>query len=546
MVHWRHAPHGVGGIPAPGLPDRLTGGGAVPRTPAALRRPNLRPGRALVLAVVTLVVAGLLAADRPAPAAAATMWGDAVPPNVQVASDPAPVTLGTGFRPTVPGQVVGLRYWSAGAGATAPQGSLWNAAGERLVSATFATPRAAGWQTVWLHQPVRVAAGAAYVVAYHEADGRYPVTQHFLGGSTSALLEVTPGSSGVFGYGGAEVFPRSPWEQSQYWVDVVFRGDAGATPASLRTADPTPAPSSDGAPTTAPTASPTASPLPDPSPTPSASSAAAAAPRQTPASRPRTGAAAVPSKAPPAAPAAPLPGQASKPGPSNTGVPAGTVLTPAAGMTVTTPNQVLSGLDIHGEVVIQAPGVQIRSSRITGDDYYGVLVKSGSVTITDTEISGFENAIAGDGWSAARVNIHSVTGDGVKLGSSVTLRDSWIHDLTPAPGAHADGAQMQDGVTNLVVEHNTIEPGDAANSAIFLAPDLGPSTDGPVTITGNWLDYGGYALFCLDGSDGRYLVHNITITGNRFGANSAYGEFRITVPVTFAGNVDAAGQPLSL
>lgn len=206
----------------------------------------------------------------------------------------------------------------------------------------------------------------------------------------------------------------------------------------------------------------------------------------------------------------------------------------------------LSGLDIHGEVVIQAAGVQIRGSRITGDDYYGVLVQSGSVSISDSEISGFENAIAGDDWTAQRVNIHSVTGDGVKLGSGVVLRDSWIHDLTPAPGAHADGAQMQDGVTNLVVAGNTIEPGDAANSAIFLAPDLGPSTNGPVTISDNWLDDGGFTLFCVDGANGRYVVGNITISGNRFGSNAGYGPVRITVPVTFTGNVDATGRPLSL
>lgn len=228
-------------------------------------------------------------------------------------------------------------------------------------------------------------------------------------------------------------------------------------------------------------------------------------------------------------------------------MPAGTVLTPASAVTVTTPNQVLSGLDITGEVVVDAPGVQIRSSRISGRDAYGVLVRSGSVTITDTEISGFENAIAGDGWTATRVNIHSVTGDGVKLGSGVTLRDSWIHDLTPAPGAHADGAQMQGGETNLVVSGNVIDvSGAESNSAVFLAPDLGPSTSGPVTIAGNWLNGGYYTLFCLDGADGRYLVQNITISGNRFGASSAYGAVRITVPVTFTGNTDAAGRPLAL
>lgn len=516
-------------LPSRGLPPRLV--------TAARGRRWLRRGAVAVVAVV--LAAALLVADRPAPAAAESMWGDSAPPGVRVAVDPLAVNVGTAFRPTVPGLVVGLRYWSAGPTSTGPDAGLWGAAGRLVASARFGPAPAAGWQTIMLAQPVRLSAGAAYVVSYHVTAGRYPVTEGFLGGSRSPLLQVDPGASGVYGYGGEDVFPTQSWRHSQYWVDVVFRGDPGASPQVLPASTPTTTPS-EVSPTDSPT--PSVSSVTTPTPTPTA---APSTPAPTPRPSPRP--AAPPAKAPPAAPAPAAPPPASaKPGAGNTGVPRGTVLSPADGLTVTTPNQVLSGLDIHGGVVIQAPGVVIRASRITGTDTNGVLVQSGSVTIQDTEISGFENAIAGDDWTAQRVNIHSVTGDGVKLGSRVTLRASWIHDLTPAPGAHADGAQMQDGVSNLLVAGNTIEPGDPANSAIFLAPDLGPSTDGPVTVTGNWLDYGGYALFCLDGANGRYVVRNITISDNRFGANSGFGEFRITVPVTFTGNVDAAGRPLSL
>jgi hypothetical protein len=293
-------------------------------------------------------------------------------------------------------------------------------------------------------------------------------------------------------------------------------------------------------PTSLPSTSTAEPPTAEPTPPPSAAPTSKPSSQPHATSSPRPGVAAAPAPAP-----APPPAVGGKPGPSNTGVPAGVTLTPATGLTVTTPNQVLDGLDIRGAVNIDAPGVQIRNSRITGGDYYGILVESGSVTVTDTEISGFENAIAGDGWTAVRVNIHSVTGDGVKLGSDVTLQSSWIHDLTPGPGAHADGAQMQDGVTNLVVAGNTIDPGDAANSALFLSPDLGPSTDGPVTVTGNWLDGGGFTLFCVEGSGGAYVVRNIAITNNRFGSSSGYGPVRITVPVTFMGNVDASGALIS-
>jgi hypothetical protein len=225
---------------------------------------------------------------------------------------------------------------------------------------------------------------------------------------------------------------------------------------------------------------------------------------------------------------------------STTGVPAGVALTPSGGLRVTTPNAVLDSLDISGDVSIEAPGVVIKNSRIHGNgDGDGISVRSGSVQIFDSEIFGFENAIGFDNWAAYRVDIHSTTGDGVKFGSNVTLQDSWIHDLTPGPGAHADGGQMQGGVRNLVVTHNTIDVSSArsANSALFLAPDLGPSADGPVTIAGNYLAGGNYTLFCVDGADGRYLVKNITIRDNVFGRSGGYGAARINVPVTWANNV---------
>jgi len=220
-------------------------------------------------------------------------------------------------------------------------------------------------------------------------------------------------------------------------------------------------------------------------------------------------------------------------------VPAGTTLTPMGATRITTPGQVIDGRDITGSVSIDAPGVVIKNSRIHGSDANGVNVFSGDVTIYDSEISGFENAIAFGSWKAYRVNIHNTYGDGVKLGDNVTLQDSWIHDLTPADGAHADGGQMQDGIRNLVVRHNVIDVSAAseANSALFLAPDFGPSTPGPVLITDNWLDGGNFTLFCVDGGNGQFVVGNITITNNRFGHRGKYGAAQVNVPILQSGNV---------
>ncbi|WP_448631441.1 hypothetical protein [Cellulomonas soli] len=234
----------------------------------------------------------------------------------------------------------------------------------------------------------------------------------------------------------------------------------------------------------------------------------------------------------------------SRPGPGSTGVPDGVALTPSGGLRVTEPGQVIDALDVDGDISIEAPGVVIRNSRIHGSGTYGVYVRSGSVTITDTEIFGFENAIAGSSWTATRVDIHSTYGDGVKLGSDVVLEDELDPRHDPAPGAHADGGQMQSGVENLTIRRNVIDMTAAggANSALFLAPDQGPSTAGPVLIEQNVLDGGHYTLFCVDGNDGQYVVGNITIRSNVFGTGSDYGPARVNVPVTWVGNVSSDGS----
>jgi hypothetical protein len=138
------------------------------------------------------------------------------------------------------------------------------------------------------------------------------------------------------------------------------------------------------------------------------------------------------------------------------------------------------------------------------------------------------------------VDVNAMTGDGVKLGSNVTLENSWIHDNKPAPGSHFDGAQMFTGVTDLAVVDNRILVDDKSTSAIFLAPDLGPSTNGPVRVERNWLAGGQYTMYCVDGSDGKYVVKNITVADNTFEPTAATGQpVNVNVPVDWRNNTIA-------
>ena len=232
--------------------------------------------------------------------------------------------------------------------------------------------------------------------------------------------------------------------------------------------------------------------------------------------------------------------------PPRAGTPKGITLRAMTGTTIRKAGTVIDARDISGSIVIAASNVTISRCRIHGSGEYGVYVRSGSVKITNTTISLFSNGVAGNNYTADRVEVARLRADGFKLGSNVLIQNSWCHALTPAPGAHADCAQLQSGETRTTVRYNWFDPGARiGNSALFLAPDLGPSSNGPLTIQGNVLGGGNYALFCVDGNNGRYLEKHITITYNRFIRDSKYGPFMVNVAVSAAHNIwDSSRGPI--
>ena len=202
---------------------------------------------------------------------------------------------------------------------------------------------------------------------------------------------------------------------------------------------------------------------------------------------------------------------------------------------MTAANTVIDARDISGTITIAASNVTISRCRIHGSGEYGVYVQSGSVKITATTVTGFNNGVAGSNYTADGVEVTGLLADGFKLGSNVLIQNTWCHNMTPGPGAHADCAQLQSGETNTTVRNSWLDVSDG-NSALFLAPDLGPNSNGPLTITGNVLGGGNYTLYCVDGNNGQYIEKNITITNNKFLRNAKYGPVDVNVPVTSSGN----------
>ena len=436
-----------------------------------------------------LGVALVLGALGVGPAAAAgdqTLWGSSTPAGARTADDSSSVELGTAFTADDAGSISGVRFWRSSAQDDAQPVALWTADGRRLASATAPSSDDSGWQTAKFSSPVTVDEGDSLVVSYHAPQGDYAFTSDYHGADVASGLSIPSSNAGRYAYGSSTKFPNSTYRSTNYWVTPVFTpsasgGSGGAVP-----------------PPSAPTTS---------------------AP-QPPTSAPSTG----------------------KPGASNTGVPAGTTLTRYTGpRTITAAGTVIDSKDVSGGLVIRAKNVTIRNSKIHDDPsaVAGVFVDGGgSATIVDSEIYNFEVGITYSNWTALRVDIHDITFDGMKMSSNARLQDSWVHDPKPTSDAHWDGVQVQNGVVNTVIQGNFIDASGAdTNTALFLTPDLGPSTDGPLTVTGNWLDGGNFTVAILDGNNGEYYIKKISVTNNRFGHGGWYGPANVNVPVTWSGNV---------
>jgi hypothetical protein len=239
-----------------------------------------------------------------------------------------------------------------------------------------------------------------------------------------------------------------------------------------------------------------------------------------------------------------------KPGPSNTGVPAGVTLRASGSLTITTAGTVIDGLDIDGCVTVKANDVVIRNSRIRCTDYYPLWVESGSLLIEDSEIAASggvaTSGIAFANYTARRVNVHGAA-DGMKADSNVTVEASWIHDLWLGNGDHADGVQSTGGA-NVTFRCNVIDivdhsqgHGGEPNSCFQVGTEWAP--DSNFIIDQNWLSGGGWVINMGGGAPGNQ------ITNNRFTRDYGYGPISVVddapTHVLINGNVwDDTGAPI--
>jgi hypothetical protein len=215
----------------------------------------------------------------------------------------------------------------------------------------------------------------------------------------------------------------------------------------------------------------------------------------------------------------PRPSACGFPDATNTGVPPGTALTRVDGaVTLSTPGEVYSGREVHGEITIAADNVTIEKTRvISGADYpirtFGPGDPTGTV-IRDVEIDmqGQEEGkgIAFSNYTADRVWFHNGL-DCAHASENVTITNSFcdLPKLAAGSQAHADGFQS-DGGGDLVFRHNTIRNPNDQTSAILMSTNTSPIDH--VEIVENLMSGGGYTVYC--GTDEGGVATRSSYIGN--------------------------------
>jgi Domain of unknown function (DUF4082)/Bacterial Ig-like domain/Bacterial Ig domain len=149
-----------------------------------------------------------------------TVWPDTAPATAIDAADPSPNNIGVEFQVTSNGTISGIRFYKEPDDTGTHTGTLWTASGTQLATGTFTSEPTRGWAELDFPTPVQVTAGTTYIASYQTQTGHYAFTS----GGLSAPVTNGPltALAGVYAYGSSNTFPTNTYQDSNFWVDVVF------------------------------------------------------------------------------------------------------------------------------------------------------------------------------------------------------------------------------------------------------------------------------------------------------------------------------------
>jgi hypothetical protein len=232
-------------------------------------------------------------------------------------------------------------------------------------------------------------------------------------------------------------------------------------------------------------------------------------------------------------------------------------LTPSGGLRLSTPGQVVSGLDISGAVAITANNVTLRRCRITtnatavvyiANDVTGAVVEDCYIDGVGTctfRYGGF--GIRGLG-TFRRNNIVRVGNGWAAKGSGQTsiFADNWVHSMLSLGTPHYDCIQIDGGNANMTISHNNMVNDHSQTSVVMIDNYFGNVLN--VVVDNNRLIGGGYPCYYDAEQNLSNTMTGVSYTNNRLGIGVGYGYtyFALGTP-TFTGNVDdATGAAITL
>jgi hypothetical protein len=160
-----------------------------------------------------------------------SIWGNTGSPLVPLDFDGTAIEVGVKFRSSQAGSITGIRFYKGAGNTGTHTGNLWTITGTKLATIVFTVETASGWQVAHFTTPVSITANTVYVASYFSPSGKYASSDGYFtnsgvtSGPLTALAAGVSGANGVYRYT-TTGFPTLSYNSANYWVDVLFKGNA--------------------------------------------------------------------------------------------------------------------------------------------------------------------------------------------------------------------------------------------------------------------------------------------------------------------------------